>query len=322
MSGVLGVAVLCTWFLLVNLLVSVLAAAGIRARLSGGASAASASSTGWLLVRLLPSLAGLLFLAAAVVPAYAYFEPRNAVEPLGRGIVVLGGLAIALMTWTMGRAVRGYARARTIEREWMSQALPLAVGDSAMPVWCVDASTPGVMLVGLRKPRLFVTRSVVDALTPEELGVVIGHESGHRVHWDNVRRLLLLASPDALGLWPAGRLAAAQWACAAETSADRHAVGGDPARSVALASALVKVARLFPAVPPLPLPVSTLYDGGVITRRVHRLLEPAAVPPARRKLGWAALATAVLAGLVTLALSPSLLRPVHHATEWLVRLAA
>jgi hypothetical protein len=321
-AGVLGLAVACTWFLLVNVLVSALLAAGIRIWMSTRASLVATPSTGWLLLRILPTLAALLFLAGAVTPAYLYFEPRDAVEPLGAGVVLLGGLAIALVTWTMGRAVRGYVRARDIERAWLREATPLAVGASPIPAWCVDAPTPGVMLVGIWKPRLYVPQSVVEVLTPEELEVVVGHESGHRVRRDNLKRLLLLASPDALGLTSTGRRVASQWACAAETSADCHAVGRDPKRRVALASALVKVARLFPAVPSPPLPVSTLYDGGQISHRVHRLLEPSAVAPQQSVLRRVALVTAILAGLVALALSPSLLRPVHHATEWLVRLAA
>jgi hypothetical protein len=85
----------------------------------------------------------------------------------------------------------------------------------------------------------------------------------------------------------------------------------------ALASALVKVARLSPPVSPLTEPISTLVDGGDIASRVHRLLDDTmGLPRARSRWAWLFVAAAVPAA-IALAYAPLLL-VVHHATELLV----
>ena len=97
--------------------------------------------------------------------------------------------------------------------------------------------------------------------------------------------------------------------------ADRQACHSGRARC-ALASALVKVARLAPPATPIADPVCTLVEGGEIASRVQRLLEdaPAATPP-RAAWHWPALALGSTA--VALAYAP-LLRGVHALTELIV----
>jgi len=90
-----------------------------------------------------------------------------------------------------------------------------------------------------------------------------------------------------------------------------------PVARCALASALVKVARLTPAMTPLAEPISTLIDGGEIASRVERLLTDATPSAGRRSaLGWTALAGGAAATAVVYA--PAL-RFVHSVTELLVR---
>jgi hypothetical protein len=84
----------------------------------------------------------------------------------------------------------------------------------------------------------------------------------------------------------------------------------------ALASALVKVARLTPSMTPLAEPISTLIDGGEIASRVERLLTDATPSAVRRSaLGWTALAFGAAA--TTVVYAPAL-RLVHSVTELLV----
>src|SRR5262245_66026253 len=90
-----------------------------------------------------------------------------------------------------------------------------------------------------------------------------------------------------------------------------------PVARCALASALVKVARLTPAVTPIAEPISTLIDGGEIASRVERLLADA-TPLARGRsaLGWTALAVGAAATTVAYATA---LRFIHSVTELLVQ---
>src|ERR1019366_10566357 len=116
-------------------------------------------------------------------------------------------------------------------------------------------------LVGVLRPRLFVARRLLDALTAEELAASVAHEAGHRRAWDNLKRLAMRAAPDLLAITGIARGIERRWASASDHAADRRAAGDGPTRC-ALASALVKVARLTPPMTPLAEPISTLVDGG------------------------------------------------------------
>jgi hypothetical protein len=180
---------------------------------------------------------------------------------------------------------------------------------------------PVVSLVGIVRPRLFVSDRVLEACTPDEVAAMVGHEWGHLVARDNLKRLALHACPDLLAWLPAGRAIERHWHEAAEESADDWTARGGRASAFALANALLKVARLTPEAPPrLPL-LSWLYSGDGFERRVRRLLANA--PAGSTSCGWLlmtrglALVPLVFAALVLI--DPSLLRTVHALIETVVR---
>src|SRR5262249_17645668 len=155
-------------------------------------------------------------------------------------------------------------------RAWLRLARLLDL-DSAVPVYEIPIDTPMMALVGVVRPRLIVTRGVVSALTIDELRAGVAHEIGHLRAWDNLKRLAMVSGPDVVAATSVAATIQARWASAAEHAADR-AAGGDSERRCALASALVKVAKLTPAATPIAEPISTLVDGGDIASRVQRLL--------------------------------------------------
>jgi beta-lactamase regulating signal transducer with metallopeptidase domain len=172
-------------------------------------------------------------------------------------------------------------------------------------------------LVGVFRPKLLVTRPLIDALTSEELRAAVAHEVGHLGSRDNLKRLAMRATPDGLSLLPASRRLERDWASAAEHAADAHAAR-DSNTGLALASALVKVARLTPADRTFGPLSSPLVGGEGVASRVERLMErPAArrLPIAARLFCWttaAAMLVAVVAGYAPL------LQSVHHLSEVLV----
>jgi Zn-dependent protease with chaperone function len=183
-----------------------------------------------------------------------------------------------------------------------------------MPAFAVDADAPVMALVGLLRPRLFIMQPILDALTVEELHAAVAHELGHRRAWDNLKRLAMRAAPDLLSATSASRALERRWAAASEHVADRAA--GDSGRArCALASALVKVARMTPPATSFTEPISTLVDGGDITARVRCLLDDAPAPAERRPLRSFAFAIPALA--FVLAYAP-VLRLIHAVTELLV----
>jgi Zn-dependent protease with chaperone function len=154
-------------------------------------------------------------------------------------------------------------------------------------------------------------------LTAEQLAAAILHERAHAAAFDNLKRLLLAFTP---GMIPGIHGFAAlerQWARYTELAADDDAVAGDPHRALALASALVRVARL--GVMPAPL-ASSLLDGDGLTERVERLLHPVPYSPSCRGL-TPALAAAGAAAVCASgwALRPNSLQSAYRLLEQLVR---
>jgi beta-lactamase regulating signal transducer with metallopeptidase domain len=150
-----------------------------------------------------------------------------------------------------------------------------------------------VALVGAWRPRIVAAESVRVACDGEEFRAVLAHEAAHLAARDNLKLLLLTAAPDALAVTPLGATLIERWRAAAEREADQRATGGDPGRRLALASALIKVARLVKSreapSPALGMPVAR----DDVPERVRALLAPPARPMRARVLmvlaAWALL---------------------------------
>ena len=190
-----------------------------------------------------------------------------------------------------------------------------------MPVYSLPNPTPIVSLVGVFRPRLFVSTQVLGALSPEELDLSMAHELAHLSARDNLKRVLAACSPDALSIVGFGRRLEQRWRAAIEFAADARAVAGDEQRAVSLVSALVTVARLSPpAQPSFLMAGSDFYDGELLKARIDRLLDPAL----GRRQSTALVPVwpiSLVAFLVLAALLPSqaVWVIVHVATEGLVR---
>jgi len=173
-------------------------------------------------------------------------------------------------------------------------------------------------LVGILRPRLIVTRGLMDALTREEIAAGAAHEIAHHRGWDNLKRLAMCGAPDVLRWTHAARVLERRWAAAAEHEADAAAdIAASRTARLALASALVKVARLMPMAPPVGEPISTLVGGGEIASRVERLIDDAPVAPARRPAPWLLISAASIAAALVVGYLP-LIQVVHRVTEALV----
>ncbi len=314
--AVLAVAAGLAWFLLVSLAASV-ATLGM-ARVMSRWPAVRSRPSFWLALRLLPGATSLLFVLAVFAPAFQRFEPAEAGEAVGFGLACLAAAALAVMGHAAVRGAAGLRMSARQARAWLRDSDEVSRPGAPVRIHCVRSDRPSVSLIGVFRPRLFITRPVVEALTEEELEAVVAHELEHRSAWDNLKRLVVLASPDLLALAGAGRRLEARWAQAVEADADRRAGRGESGRRLALASAILKVARLMPAATPHPAPVSDIYSGGPVAARVERLVRPEPQKPRLGLLPWTALGFAALAGWW--ATSAPVLHAIHHLTEFLVSL--
>jgi hypothetical protein len=311
------------WFGVVNLVTSALSA-GVGALVDRGAVRFRpvAAPSVWLALKLLPGVVALLFTFVVFLPAQWRFEPKGVQEDAGYTLTALGLLGGLTVLLAVRRAVRDARVTRQVERAWEARAAsPQTFAGCDLPVYRLPDSAPIISLAGVRRSRVFVAQPVFDAFSPEELDVSLAHELAHDRSRDNLKRVLMACSPDLLSLWPAGRALEPRWRAAVEFAADWRAVRGSEERAVSLASALLKVARLSPALGTADAG-SRFFDGTLLWARIDRLLAPVAVeepptPPLGRAWSVSICGMTLLGAALT---AEGLWLTVHLATEGLVRL--
>jgi hypothetical protein len=310
------------WFVIVNGMAAV-AVAAVARRLIDQDRARPASL--WLGLRLLPAAASSVVVMTMFLPSYWLYEPREYTEGFQAALSIVALLASAIVIAATGRGAAAWMRASRRAASWASVSRPIALAGSSVPVYRIEVDAPVMALVGVCRPRLFVSRSVIAALNDDELAASVAHEVGHRHAFDNFKRLMFLSAPDFLPSAVA-RALEQRWASAAELRADRRASDGarDEGAALgarcALASAIVKVARMMPVPATMVEPISTLVDGGDIESRVRSLLDPIDIDPAGARTSRIApaLATALALALIAGGYAP-LLRATHEVTEVLVQ---
>ena len=265
-------------------------------------------------LRLLPTAIACVG-GAIVAAAFVWFEPRWDGENIGTAVPLAAAFAALLLVTAGWRAFRLVQATRRTTLMWRRQAQHVTLAGISAPAMVVDSAFPVVTVVGLRRPRLVIARSVLESCSEEELQAILAHEQGHIDRHDNLRRLLLSIAPDVLNWLPVSAKMFAAWCDAAEEAADDDAARTGPDGRVRLAAALVKVARLAPAAGvQTPMPASALYRGESLERRVRRLLETRHREASSFLPAWSArVALAVLA--VT---SLTVLESVHALVEGLI----
>jgi Zn-dependent protease with chaperone function len=308
-----GATLALAWFLATNAVASAAVAAAAR-RFHGRAHLL-------LALRLFPAALSAAFVALVFLPSYWTFEPRDSVEGFDVTLTTLALVAAALVLVAVDRGARAWWHARQRARAWIRTGERFRLPGVGLPAFRIDASEPFMALVGIFRPRLIVSRGLVEALTPEEIAAGAAHEAAHHRAYDNFKRLAIRSAPDLLRWTAAARTLERKWAAAAEHNADRTATFAESrAVRLALASALVKVARLMPPKVIVGEPISTLVGGGAIASRVRRLVDEAPDMCAGCTLaGRWRVATAVAGAAGFAAGYVPLLQAVHRATELLVQ---
>jgi Zn-dependent protease with chaperone function len=260
-SVLLGLA----WFAILNIVLSVMTWMIAR----GASSRGTSSSAGMLAtLRLLPSAVSALLVMTVFLPVHWRFEPTQADEAFGVLLGSLAALSVALLMRSGYRTARVLALARQLCSSIRRSAIL-----NGVRTFEVDG-LPGVSLSGVIRPRILLGPHIRAALTPPELEAAVSHELAHQRSRDNLTRLAMYCAPDLLAWSGAIRRLEARWRAEIEYLADARAADGNDARALALASALVKVARMeerhgrdwrSPV-------LSTFNEPGLLEARVRRLV--------------------------------------------------
>ena len=236
----------------------------------------SRASLTLLATRLLPSIGAAFLVSAVFAPAFLLYEPVRTSEGAGPVLVALAVFAVLVFCDAIRRGCLAWVATRTLLKR--CGTTDRLMGSDQQPIEIVDSREALVAVIGAWRPRIVASRRVILACERVEFEQVISHETAHLRARDNLKLLLQVVGPDPLAWLPSGRALSERWRNAVELEADARATGGDPAKRIALASALVKVARLSAGDSQLrgALSVHAAADG--IHGRVRELLAPQATP--------------------------------------------
>jgi len=177
-----------------------------------------------LALRMLPMLLTSVAVAAWCVPSYLRYE-QDASESIALTCTLLALCGLV----TLGASAARLAWGLTASAQMLKRAEEPALEHTMFA------------LVGFLRPRVIVSQRIREALSSPQMEAALLHEGAHSHSRDNLKRLALLAAPRPLGRL---RRLESEWNRQAEWAADDAAVAGQPRRAIALAEALVCVARL------------------------------------------------------------------------------
>jgi len=274
-----------------------------------------------LALRLLPPAFALFIVAGLCAPSYFYLEPKGSPEEIGLACLGAVALSLAVGGRAIARAARALVLSRRHSRQCREQSREIRLAGEPTPSWVIEGNSPCVALTGLVRPRIVISTRVLAELSADQLAAVVRHERAHGVSYDNLKRLLVLLSPGILPFASGFRELERAWAKITEWAADDRASAGNSRRSLSLAAALVRVARLGSVAPVPALATSLMADGADLSERVDRLLQPAdhASRGGRREPILTATAGLLLTGALAAVLAqPATLESAHECLEFLI----
>jgi hypothetical protein len=273
-------AILClASFFLIHLVIGLLSL-GLFSRIARAAASMRPQQASRILIllRLGPAFLSLLLVLTACLPSYLRYEENHASEEIGLLCLVPACLSFLICLTAFVRAMRA-----VIQSSSLSYTVCAAKDSTSWHLASETSKLPSFGLVGLLKPKVVVSPRVLDTLTPEQFQAALEHERAHHSSADNLKRLLILLAPELVPFLRSFRALEDQWDQYAELAADDFATRGNPDRSIALAEALIRLARLDGdlAQPPLVSGLFAAREGLAV--RIERLLrfDPVAEPNAR-----------------------------------------
>lgn len=278
MYYLLGISIALAALLTINALASLLGAASWWT-MKRRASVWPAHTRARLLftLRTLPPTVSFICVLVLLLPAYLSHEPHSSGEVVSAKLAALALVSIFGLALAVWRGLASWRATRRLVANWLCSAEPARLEGVRVPAYRIKHTFPVIAIVGALRPRLFIASQLLDLLTEEELCAVLAHERGHLARRDNLRRPVVRACCDVLSIVPLGRTLDRAWKEESEAAADEYTAQEGGARgALALASALVKIARLVPpgARPAMPAGAFLVdEEGDGVVKRVRQLIQ-------------------------------------------------
>ena len=219
--------------------------------------------------------------------------------------LVLALFAAALVA-VLSRGTREFARTRRYLAALRSSAGAALAAD----IRIVASERPFSLATGLVRGGIWVSSALAEALSEDELAVVLLHERAHLERRDPLRRAAAAAL--SFPLWPSVRRSVlSELALASEQACD-EAAGRCLGDRLRVAETILAVERLAGAAVQSTPPGLLAFGQCAVSQRITSLLEDEPAAQALRAAYWTAF---VLTAALALAADP-----LHHATEHWLRL--
>ncbi len=326
-------ALALTSLLIFNTLASVLATLIWRASTAAGLVnklTARQQSQRIFALRIFPSIAALIFIAAFLLPAYFLFEPDKSGETVSFKLILLASISSLGILSAVYRVFLTWQATRRLTQNWLRDAEPMTITGVSIPVYSIRHPFPVIAVVGAIRPQMFIARQIFGTLETAQIQAAIAHEQGHLISKDNLKRALMRFCRDLL-LFQNGRRLERAWAEAAEVAADEYAARrGGSKTALNLASALIKIARIAPAgtSPAMPSGAFLIAENNCdISGRVRNLLQmtesnnfSSNPRPLRAGINFWIYASVIISLIFFLAMHQTVLLTIHEGLEIVVRL--
>lgn len=235
-------------------------------------------------LRLFPTIFPFLFLTFFFAPAFAIYEKHNPDEFISVKLALLTFIASVCIAYAVVQLLLSLLRTRLQIAKWAREENRLNLKSTTLPAYRIKHDYPMLAVVGFFKPRIFVDGRVLELLNEDELAAVIAHEHAHVEMQDNWKRLALKFCKSLLIVSFSTKIEKA-WETSVEAVADKFASNGKQTRSLDLASALTKLARVMSENPKAQLVASHISSDWQtpVAWRVHRLVKLAGNEPSQKE---------------------------------------
>jgi Zn-dependent protease with chaperone function len=214
-------------------------------------------------LRILPFAFSVCVTVFFTFPSFWLLERRSLDEDTGT--FVLGLCSLLILGTGLFRMLWAQTRTNRAVTRWRSSAS--CVASRIAPTTRASDGAPPLILVGIRRPEVMVSDIAVTVLSDDELELAVRHELGHMRSWDNLKKVLISATP-----FPGMRSLEHAWRQAAELAADDSAVT-NRREALALAAALIKLSRASERWAEPALATGLVSGSTSISVRLERLIE-------------------------------------------------